>query len=66
MRKIDDAQGIRQGAEELIGLLNKEFIVDGKANTLMNVIKLYVKSVFAAIEQNDASLVKFAEMKYEL
>lgn len=50
----------------LIGLLNKEFIVDGKANTLMNVIKLYVKSVFAAIEQNDASLVKFAEMKYEL
>ena len=50
----------------LIGLLNKEFVVDGKANTLMNVIKLYVKSVFAAIEQNDASLVKFAEMKYEL
>lgn len=50
----------------LIGLLNKEFVVDGKANTLMNVIKLYVKSVFAAIEQNDASLVKLAEMKYEL
>ena len=50
----------------LIGLLNKEFVVDGKANTLVNVIKLYVKSVFAAIEQNDASLVKLAEVKYEL
>ena len=43
-----------------------DFVVDGKANTLMNVIKLYVKSVFAAIEQNDASLVKLAEVKYEL
>ena len=56
----------REQKSTLIGLLNKEFVVDGKANTLMNVIKLYVKSVFAAIEQNDASLVKLAEVKYEL
>lgn len=51
---------------ELINLLNKEFLIDKKVNTLLNTVKIYTKSVFSAIEQNDVSLIKFPSMNYEL
>lgn len=50
----------------LVDLLNKEMIIDGKINTIMNAIKIYSKSVFSAIEQNDISFIKFPVMNYEL
>ncbi len=50
----------------LVNLLNKEFIIDDKVNTLMNAIRIYAKSVFCAIEKNDVSLIKFPVMNYEL
>lgn len=51
---------------ELIGLLNKEILIDKKVNTLMNATKIYTKSVFSAIEQNDISVIKFPCVNYEL
>lgn len=51
---------------ELIALLNSEFTVDGRTNTLLNTMKIYAKSVFNAIEQNDVSLISFPVIDYEL
>ncbi len=48
----------------LLELLSDEFIIDGKKQTLLNTIKLYVKSVIVAIESNDVSYIKF--FNYEL
>lgn len=45
----------------LINLLNSELKTDGRVNTLLNTIGIYSKSVFAAIEQSDFSLLKFPE-----
>ena len=44
---------------ELINILNKEVIIDGKINYVNNAIKIYCKSVFDAINQQDVSLIKF-------
>ncbi|MDO4363303.1 MAG: type II CRISPR-associated endonuclease Cas1 [Clostridia bacterium] len=51
---------------ELVNLLNKEFIIDSKNNTLLNAIKIYTKSVFSSIENCDVSLIKFPVINYEL
>ena len=50
----------------LVSVLNSELIIDNKSNTLLNTIKIYSKSVFDSIEQNDASLIKFPTLNYEL
>ena len=44
---------------ELMNILNKEVIIDGKINYVNNAIKIYCKSVFDAINQQDVSLIKF-------
>lgn len=49
---------------ELVKLLNEEVVVDGRVNYMTNVIKIYVKSVFDAINDRDISLIRFPE--YEL
>lgn len=41
---------------ELLNILNKEVIIDGKINYVNNAIKIYCKSVFDAINQQDVSL----------
>lgn len=51
---------------QLISLLNSEFVIDNRDNTLLNTIKIYAKSVFNAIEENDISLIKYPQMNYEL
>ena len=48
----------------ILELLSKEFLVDGKRQTLLNTIKIYVKSILDAIENNDISSIKF--WSYEL
>lgn len=48
---------------QLVDLLNKDVIIDGKRNYLTNAIKIYCKSVFDAIEDNDISLIRFIRMK---
>ncbi|MDD6728567.1 MAG: type II CRISPR-associated endonuclease Cas1 [Eubacteriales bacterium] len=51
---------------QLVSLLNSEFVIDNRDNTLLNTIKIYAKSVFNAIEENDISLIKYPQMNYEL
>lgn len=48
---------------QLVNLLNKEVMIDGKRNYLTNAIKIYCKSVFDAIEENDISLIRFVRME---
>lgn len=48
---------------QLIDILNKEVMIDGKRNYVSNAIKIYCKSVFDAIDENDISLIKFYQEK---
>lgn len=48
----------------MLQMLNKEIIIDERLEVLSNAIKIYVRSVFDALNENDISLIKF--YKYEL
>lgn len=48
----------------LVNVLNSEIIIDAKHSTVSNAIKIYTKSVFDAINEQDISLIRF--YKYEL
>lgn len=43
----------------MVDLLNQEIVIDGKNNYINNAIKIYCKSVFDAINENDVSLIRF-------
>lgn len=49
---------------QILSLLSEEFLIDNRKQTLLNVIKIYVKSVIEAIETQDTSCIKF--YRYEL
>lgn len=44
---------------ELVNLLNQEVVIDGKKQYVNNAIKIYCKSVFDALNENDSSLIRF-------
>ena len=44
---------------QLFNILNQEVTIDGKRNYVVNAIKIYCKSVFDAINDNDVSLIRF-------
>lgn len=44
---------------KLVNLLNQEVIIDGKRNYINNAIKIYCRSVFDALNENDISLIRF-------
>lgn len=44
---------------ELVDLLNKRFIIDASSHTLLNTIKIYCKSVFNALNENDMEHLRF-------
>ena len=48
---------------DLIFMMNDEIRIDGKWNTISNAIKIYSRSVFDALNENDISLIRF--YKYE-
>lgn len=48
----------------ILNVLNYEFVIDGRRETLLNTMKLYVKSVFDALESCNPDLIKFFD--YEL
>ncbi len=54
----------RDEKRAVLEVLSTEFIVDQKRQTLLNAIRIYVKSVFTAIENNDVMQIKF--LNYEL
>ena len=48
----------------LVDLLNYEVRINGRTETVNNAIKIYCRSIFEAIEENDTSLIRF--YSYEL
>ncbi len=44
---------------QLVDLLNSEVYIDGKRNYLNNALKIYCKSVFDALNEQDISLIRF-------
>lgn len=61
-RKVYELQPDKFEHEEkmqLINLLNESVIIDGKNNYVSNAIKIYCKSVFDAMDENDVSLIRF-------
>ncbi len=44
---------------QLVNILNQEVTIDGKRNYVVNAIKIYCKSIFDAINDNDVSLIRF-------
>lgn len=44
---------------QLVDILNHEVIIDGKVQYVNNAIKIYCKSVFDALNENDSALVRF-------
>lgn len=44
---------------QLVDVLNENVIIDGKRNYVSNAIKIYCRSVFDAIDENDVSLLRF-------
>ena len=48
----------------LVNILNHEVVIDGKVQYVNNAVKIYCKSVFAALNENDSSLIRF--YKFEL
>lgn len=44
---------------KLVNLLNSEIFIDGKKSYVNNAIKIYIRSVFDAINENDISLIRF-------
>ena len=43
----------------MVDILNKELWIDGKRNYLNNVIKIYCRSIFDALNERDLSLIRF-------
>lgn len=43
----------------LLNVFNKTVRIDGKEHTVTNAIKIYCRSVFDALEENDVALIKF-------
>lgn len=48
----------------LLQILNKEVVISGRRETVNNALKIYIRSVFDALNENDTSLIKF--YRYEL
>lgn len=44
---------------QLVNILNQEVQMDGKIQYVNNAIKIYCKSVFDALEEDDSSLIRF-------
>lgn len=52
--KLEKEEKIR-----LINVLNENVIIDGKNNYVSNAIKIYCKSIFDALNNNDISFIRF-------
>ena len=44
---------------QLVNILNQEVKIDGKRNYVNNAIKIYVRSVFDALNEGDSALIRF-------
>ena len=61
-KEVYDMQPEKLESEEkmqLVNVLNQEVVIDGQQNFVNNAIKIYTKSVFDALNENDVSLIRF-------
>ena len=49
----------QQEKMQLVNVLNHEVQIDGKTQYVNNAIKIYCKSVFDALNEDDSSLIRF-------
>ena len=47
----------------LVNVLNQEVIIDGKKQYVNNAIKIYCKSIFDALNENDSALIRFYQFE---
>lgn len=47
----------------LVDILNHEILIDGKNQYVNNAIKIYVKSVFDALSEDDSSIIRFYKIE---
>lgn len=47
---------------ELVNLLNNEVSINGRSEYVINAIKIYTRSIFDALQENDVSLIRFYEL----
>lgn len=65
-REVKKMKMLEFGQEEkmqLVNILNQEIYIDGKTQYVNNAIKIYVKSIFDALNEDDSSLVRFYKVE---
>ena len=51
---------LEQGEKmQIVDILNQEVVIDGKTQYVNNAIKIYCKSVFEALNEDDCALIRF-------
>ena len=58
LEEFDHADKMR-----LMDILNHEVLIDGKVQYVNNAVKIYCKSVFDALNENDSSLIRFYKIE---
>lgn len=62
--KLEGTEFTKNHKNKLINILNKTVIIDDKNQTVANAIKIYCRSLFSALAENDLEYVKM--YRYEL
>ena len=44
---------------KVLKILEKEIAIDGRREYLLNAIRIYCRSIFEALNENDTSLIRF-------
>lgn len=60
VREMNPIKFDKEEKLQIYAMLSEEIRIDGRTQTFINAIKIYCKSIFAAIEENDISLIRFA------
>lgn len=62
VRSMDFTEFEHKEKMQLVDILNQEVLIDGKNQYVNNAIKVYCKSVFDALNEDDSSLIRFYEL----
>lgn len=60
VREMNPMKFDKEEKLQIYAMLSEDIRIDGRTQTFINAIKIYCKSIFAAIEENDISLIRFA------
>lgn len=59
VKELDAAEFTKEVRYELVDILNREVLIDGTRQTVLNAIDLYVRSAIRAIAENDTNQLRF-------